>query len=104
MTTAEQLLHELPESVAERVRPLLGGATVGGFVLYWLRTAQRAHDNPALDAALLAADALDLPVFVYHALSERYPYASDVTTASTSRARETCRPSCGTAAWALLSI
>ena len=77
MTTAEQLRHALPEPVAERVRHLSDGAAVGGFVLAWLRTAQRAHDNPALDAALLAADALDVPVFVYHALSERYPHASD---------------------------
>lgn len=49
----------------------------GRYVLYWMRTAVRGHENPALDAALLAGRALDLPVFVYHALSERYPYASD---------------------------
>ena len=49
----------------------------GDFVLYWMRTAVRGHDNPALDVAILAADAMDVPVFVYHALSERYPYASD---------------------------
>jgi len=45
--------------------------------LYWARTALRAHENPALDAALTVAAHLALPVFVYHALSERYPYASD---------------------------
>lgn len=49
----------------------------GEFVLYWMRTAVRAHENPALDVALEAGRALGLPVFVYHALSERYPYASD---------------------------
>ncbi len=51
--------------------------SAGEFVLYWMRTAVRAHENPALDTALLLGRALQRPVFVYHALSERYPYASD---------------------------
>ena len=74
---ANSVLRQLPEPVAERVRPLSSGETVGSFVLYWMRVGVRGHDNPALDAALRAADALGLPVFVYHAVSERYPYASD---------------------------
>ncbi len=37
----------------------------------------RAFENPALDVALTVANARGIPVFVYHALSERYPYASD---------------------------
>lgn len=49
----------------------------GRFVLYWMRTAVRGHDNPALDVALSLANARRLPVLVYHAVSERYPYASD---------------------------
>ncbi len=49
----------------------------GDFVLYWMRVAVRAHENPALDVALELGRALDRPVFVYHALSERYDYASD---------------------------
>ena len=74
---SDGLLDGLPEVVRERVRPCSSGETAGEFVLVWMRTAVRAHENPALDAALLAADQLGLPVFVYHALSERYPYASD---------------------------
>jgi photolyase PhrII len=46
-------------------------------VLYWMRMAVRDHENPALDAAVAAANALGLPVLVYHAVSERYPFASD---------------------------
>jgi photolyase PhrII len=46
-------------------------------VLYWMRMAVRDHENPALDAAVAAANALDVPVLVYHAVSERYPFASD---------------------------
>jgi hypothetical protein len=37
----------------------------------------RAHENPALDVAVTLANERGVPVLVYHALSERYPYASD---------------------------
>lgn len=70
----------LPEHLAERLRVAAGNAAVpssGEYVLYWARTAVRAHENPALDTAIALAAALGVPVFVYHALSERYPYASD---------------------------
>ena len=70
----------LPEHLAERTRRAGGSpALVHGdeMVLYWMRTAVRAHENPALDVALTLANAWGLPVLVYHALSERYPYASD---------------------------
>lgn len=75
----QDLLHGVPPFVAERIRrinqkPVRPG---GAFVLYWMRTAARGHENPALDAAIGIANQLGLPVLVYHALSERYPYASD---------------------------
>ena len=69
-----------PDHLAERITDHSGAdssATHGAFVIYWMRTAVRAHENPALDVALTAGQRLGLPVFVYHALSEQYPYASD---------------------------
>ncbi len=48
-----------------------------GPVIYWMRTAVRGHENPALDVAITLADAAARPLLVYHALDERYPYASD---------------------------
>ena len=70
--------QDLPAHLAVRVLDLSGGGpTDGEFVLYWMRSAVRAHENPALDTAILAAEGLGRPLFVYHALSERYPYASD---------------------------
>jgi hypothetical protein len=42
-----------------------------------MRVAVRGHENPALDAAVAMANALGTTAFVYHAVSERYPYASD---------------------------
>lgn len=70
----------LPPHLSERAGRDCGTAAPrahGEFVLYWARTALRAHENPALDAAIIASHALDKPLFVYHGLSERYPYASD---------------------------
>lgn len=49
----------------------------GEFVLYWIRTAMRGHENPALDSALALAEQSGLPLLVYQGLSERYPFASD---------------------------
>ena len=70
----------LPPHLAERIAAVAPDAPIapaGEFVLYWARTAVRAHENPALDSALTLGRTLGLPVFVYHALAERYPYASD---------------------------
>ena len=77
MTSSQEAL--LPDALRERLRPLVAGAPSarGQLVLYWMRMAVRDHDNPALDAAVVAANALGLPLLVYHAVSERYPYASD---------------------------
>ncbi len=52
-------------------------AKEGDFVLYWLRTAQRLHDNPALLAAQVLAKDLGKPLLIYQGLDERYPFASD---------------------------
>ena len=47
----------------------------GSFVLYWMRSALRGHENPALDVALELGAQLDRPVLVYQGLSERHPFA-----------------------------
>ncbi len=80
-----QLLTRLPVNLSERIHvvsPEPGTENPqrpadGEFVLYWMRTAVRGHENPALDVALTLSGLLERPLFVYHALSERYPYASD---------------------------
>jgi photolyase PhrII len=70
---------DLPEHLAERVRPLSGARHVpaGEFVLYWMHHAVRAEENPALDTATAAALALDLPLLVYQGLGGRHRYNSD---------------------------
>ncbi len=61
-------IHAPPDS-----RPRPGGE----FVLYWMQTTHRAHDNFALNFAIEQADALGLPLQVYHGLRHDYPWASD---------------------------
>lgn len=69
----------LPESLRARATALNGRDCDDGAgpVLYWMRTAVRAHDNPALNAAVELANSLGVPMLIWHALSERYPFASD---------------------------
>ncbi len=59
-----------PEATASRYQ---------GFacVLYWMRSALRTQENPALDVAIEIAHRMNLPLLVYQGLSQRYPYASD---------------------------
>jgi photolyase PhrII len=67
----------LPPHLAERVEPNAPSPRAGRSVIWWARIAARATENPALDVALTMAKVLGVPCFVYHALSERYRYASD---------------------------
>lgn len=77
-TELDSLLAGLPEHLSERIHVHSAGDPRGEeFVLYWMRTAVRGHENPALDTALRVAQELKVGVLVYHALSERYPFASD---------------------------
>jgi len=67
-------------SVPERRVVPLNGAPErrgGRYVLYWMQIAQRAEWSPALDHAIERANALGLPVLVYHGLRADYPHASD---------------------------
>jgi deoxyribodipyrimidine photo-lyase len=48
----------------------------GQAVVYWMQRAQRATDNPALDVAIHAANALGLPVVAFFGLTPAYPHAN----------------------------
>jgi photolyase PhrII len=79
MSFARTPVDVLPPHLAERVvrQNAHEIQQTARYVLYWTRTASRATENPALDVAVTIGNALGIPVLVYHALSERYPYASD---------------------------
>lgn len=92
------LLEQLPDHLRERVLPVSAGAVGVGaagsgavsagaagdttapapprYVLYWMRTGVRGHDNPALDTALEAGHLLGIPVFVFLQLSEAHPWSA----------------------------
>ena len=88
-TTDPDLLEDLAPHLSERTRLVGSDATteadrdvVGDgkrWVLYWMRTAMRGHDNPALDVAVALANAEQLPVLVYQELRNDgpRPYPSD---------------------------
>ena len=48
----------------------------GDYVLYWMQQSQRAEFNPALEAAVAAANRLVLPVVVGFGLTDGYPEAN----------------------------
>ena len=48
----------------------------GRCVVYWMQRAQRALDNPALDVAVEAANALRQPVVIFFAPVPFYPHAN----------------------------
>ncbi len=48
----------------------------GRCVVYWMQRAQRALDNPALDVAVEAANALQQPVVIFFAPMPFYPHAN----------------------------
>lgn len=69
----------LPASSDPRIRvrtlaPVPAGARC---VVYWMQRAQRGVDNPALDAAITAANSLGLPVAVHFGLHPGYPGANE---------------------------
>ena len=65
-------ISKTPLHLAERTREIYPTRTrTGSFILYWMRQAQRAHDNPALDVAIEAANIHRMPLLVYHELLEK---------------------------------
>ncbi len=46
-------------------------------MVYWMQTAMRVDEKPALDVAKCWAERAGLPLVVYQGLSPRYAYASD---------------------------
>ena len=70
MSSALEILELRSRAVADRL-PVRDAP----FVLLWLRNALRSDDNPAVDAALALANALNKPVVALHEVGG-YPYPS----------------------------
>ena len=62
----------------ERIRKLRDGSPPEGggrYVLYWMQSAQRAEENPALEFAVQRANSLALPLVVCFVLTPDFPEA-----------------------------
>ena len=69
-------LNELVQNPRVTVRRAGPPDPVGTCVVYWMQRAQRGLDNPALDVAVEAANALAKPVIVFFAPVPFYPRAN----------------------------
>lgn len=80
MKTEAVLRAALPLHLRERVRTLGSNAPlkeVGRHVLYWMRPiCLRAHENPALDCAMFAANNLNLPLVILMHIEDQYANAT----------------------------
>ena len=72
MNTLEQLASN-PRVTVRRAGRTRSSRQV---VVYWMQRAQRALDNPALDVAVEAANALHQPVVIFFAPVPFYPHAN----------------------------
>jgi len=72
MRKLEQLTSDPRVTVRRASAPGVGGRCV----VYWMQRAQRALDNPALDIAVAAANALQQPVVIFFAPVPFYPHAN----------------------------
>jgi deoxyribodipyrimidine photo-lyase len=71
---------DLIESFADDPRiAVRDGAAIdsdGRCVIYWMRRAQRAYENPALEAAIALGNASEKPIVVFFALRTNHQYAT----------------------------
>jgi deoxyribodipyrimidine photo-lyase len=69
-------LKKLTEDLRVTIRRSGSFNPGGSCVVYWMQRAQRGIDNPALDVAVEAANALRKPVVVFFAPIPFYPHAN----------------------------
>jgi len=67
----DQLVLRTTDVNGKRARP------EGAYVLYWMQSSQRLHENWALRAAIRAADKVGKPLVIHQGLDPTYPHASD---------------------------
>lgn len=72
MAKVEQLTCDPRVTIRRSAAPDITGRCV----VYWMQRAQRALDNPALDVAVEAANALHQPVVIFFAPVPFYPHAN----------------------------
>lgn len=69
-------LEQLSSNPRVTIRRVGAPDPAGRCVVYWMQRSQRALDNPALDVAVEAANALRQPVVIFFAPVPFYPHAN----------------------------
>ena len=72
------MLSDLPNHLEDRsiLVNTVADITGNGPVIVWLKSALRVHENPAIDVGRLIAQQNNVPLLIYQAIDERYPWAS----------------------------
>ena len=72
------MLSDLPNHLQDRsiLVNTVANHTGDGPVIVWLKSALRVHENPAIDVGRLIAQQYNVPLLIYQAIDERYPWAS----------------------------
>ena len=72
------MLSDLPNHLQDRsiLVNSVANHTGDGPVIVWLKSALRVHENPAIDVGRLIAQQYNVPLLIYQAIDERYPWAS----------------------------
>jgi len=72
------MLNDLPNHLEDRsiLVNTVASITGDGPVIVWLKSALRVHENPAIDVGRLIAQQYNVPLLIYQAIDERYPWAS----------------------------
>ncbi len=72
------MLSDLPNHLEDRsiLVNTVASITGDGPVIVWLKSALRVHENPAIDVGRLIAQQYNVPLLIYQAIDERYPWAS----------------------------
>ena len=72
------MLSDLPNHLQDRsiLVNTVANITGDGPVIVWLKSTLRVHENPAIDVGRLIAQQYNVPLLIYQAIDERYPWAS----------------------------
>ncbi len=72
-------LRDVADDLQARTRSLneVELNTDADYVMVWLQQNIRGHEHPAIEVAIELANAIGVPVLVYHGMRYDYPYASN---------------------------
>jgi hypothetical protein len=79
MTNFPEPIKQLPDHLFERCRNVNGHEFIrdGDYILYWMHSAARMDENPALDTAIHVSHTTGDPLYIIYPLAEDMDFAND---------------------------